>query len=131
MRNATLRNFHIPDGKKKFCGSNLWMYGYNTCRMNNVRIVTICFSSVLWTTSMIERNRFSYNKRVTTQSDIRSYSCFINRPFSLARFEIMWRTKLACPICTAFDYTKVKSSCEVSLYILVYVPLTALGLVIL
>ncbi|XP_078343658.1 endosome/lysosome-associated apoptosis and autophagy regulator family member 2-like isoform X2 [Oculina patagonica] len=28
------------------------------------------------------------------------------------RFEILWRTKIACPICTALDYTQVKSSCE-------------------
>ncbi|KAJ7370828.1 hypothetical protein OS493_029371 [Desmophyllum pertusum] len=28
------------------------------------------------------------------------------------RFEILWRTKFACPICTAFDYSRVRSSCE-------------------
>lgn len=123
MRNATLRNYHIPDKKIKFCGSNLWIHTYNTCPMNNVRTSHDLFEGCtlnykydsLRETDFLTIRGWQYNL------DIRSYSCFFNRPLSLARFEILWRTKFACPVCTVFDYTKVKSSCEVKLNI-VYVP---------
>ena len=36
--------------------------------------------------------------------------------FFLLRFEMLWRTKFACPICRSFDYTGVTSSCEVRTY---------------
>lgn len=42
-------------------------------------------------------------------------SVTVSFALNLFRFEILWRTKIACPVCTGFDYKKVKSSCEVSL----------------
>lgn len=33
--------------------------------------------------------------------------------FFLLRFEMLWRTKFACPVCSVFDFTGVTSSCEV------------------
>ena len=33
--------------------------------------------------------------------------------YFLLRFEMLWRTKFACPVCSVFDFTGVTSSCEV------------------
>ena len=56
---------------------------------------------------MIIQTSTIWNKGTQRKKTILSIFVF------LLRFEMLWRTKFACPICSKFDYTGVTSSCEV------------------
>lgn len=56
---------------------------------------------------MIIQTSTIWNKGTQRKKTILSIFVF------LLRFEMLWRTKFACPICSKSDYTGVTSSCEV------------------